>query len=77
MRKALFERKCKLKKDAQLKALKGDLEKVKKRNSELKEKRQNLKKKIERIRVACLHYAPQMFQPNCQFAHQFNPMNAI
>ena len=41
--------------------MKSDFEAVRKRNSELKEERRLLKLKLDRIKIACMHYAPHMY----------------
>jgi len=51
--------------------MKSDCEAVKKRNSDLKEERRLLKIKLDRIKIACMHYAPHMYHQfgRSQLAH--------
>ena len=59
-------KKCKEKKNQILHKMKSDFEAVQKRNSELKQERRLLKIKLDRIKLACMHYAPHMLH---QFGH--------
>ena len=42
--------------------MQSDFKAQQKRNSELKEERRLLKLKLDRIKIAFMHYAPHMFQ---------------
>ena len=59
-------RKCKEKKNMHFNKMQSDFKAAEKRNSELKEERRFLKIKLERIKIACMHYAPHIIQ---QFSH--------